>query len=373
MATVAALAQPSLPPTFTPTVDPVTLPTVPSQANAVLQPLPLQLKGAQIEQIAISPNYANDRTILVAASDRRLYHSSDAGASWKSQQLGQIAALTFSPNYANDRRIFIGLIGDDQAANPERPIRVQLSVDRGETWQELRSPGTVPRLGGMRLFISPAYAKDQTLFTTLFGSSGLIDDPVIGQLYRSTDNGASWTLIGTPCQAQQLAISPAYQQDQTLYLGCYAVGRSSSNGLGLHRSSDSGASWQRLTTGTISSLVLVPTTPQPTLFLNAVHSTDGGTTWVEPKQNIGSAIEVSVPPDYAIDHVLLALASQTTNDRSTWRLLHSTDGGDTWSAASINLKASADTPRAILTAGRAATNELVVLIGQGDQLWSVRQ
>lgn len=374
MATVAALAQPSLPPTFTPTVDPATLPTVPAGTASALLPLPLKLKGtdAYISAIAISPNYANDRTILVAASDRRLYRSSDAGASWKSQQLGRIAALIFSPSYANDRRIFIGLIGDDQAANSEKPIRVQLSVDRGETWQELRSPGTVPRLGRMQLFLSPAYAQDQTLFATLFGSSGLIDDPVIGQLYRSADNGASWALIDTPCQAQHLAISPTYEQEQTLYLGCHAVGRSSSNGLGLHRSSDNGASWQRLTEGAVTALAIAPTTPQPTLFMGTLRSEDEGATWAVPKQNIGNLSAVLVSPNYALDHTLFALTFRTPNDNMALSLIRSADGGDMWTLVIADLKTATDVPAVVLAAGRASANKLVVLIGQGGKLWSIR-
>jgi hypothetical protein len=373
MATVAALAQPPSPPTFTPTIDPATLPTVPAETASALVPLPLRLKGAQISRIAISPDYANDHTILVAANDQRLYRSTNAGASWKSQLLGQIDALVFSPDYTNDHRIFVGLVGETQASRAGRAIQIQLSVNQGQSWQKLDSPGTVPLLGGMRLFISPAYAQDHTLFATLFGWSSLVDDPVIGQLYRSIDNGASWALIDTPCQAHHLAISPTYQQDQKLYIGCYAVGRSSSNGLGVHRSSDNGASWQRLTWDAVTSLVLVPTTPQPTLFVHATHSTDDGITWTDPKQNIGRAIDIIVPPDYATDHTLLALTLLTPNESTAQSLIRSVDDGNTWTLVSDKLAASADAPRAVLAVGRTVTNELVVLIGQGDQLWSVRQ
>jgi hypothetical protein len=67
------------------------------ETSGTLLPLPLKLNGAQVSDIAISPDFVNDHTILVAADDQRLYRSSDAGASWSSQLLGQIQDLEFSP------------------------------------------------------------------------------------------------------------------------------------------------------------------------------------------------------------------------------------------------------------------------------------
>src|SRR5262249_51312247 len=60
-----------------------------------------------------------------------------------------------------------------------------------------------------------------------------------GQLYRSMDAGTSWDACheGTELCGARLAISPGYEQDGTLFMGSM---------LGLWRSDDRGARWQRL-------------------------------------------------------------------------------------------------------------------------------
>ena len=85
------------------------------------------------------------------------------------------------------------------------------------------------------LLVSPNYPIDHTLFASTSDA----------RLLKSSDGGATWTpvLSGT---ITALAISPAYGASQTLYAGVKATPNSAGE---LYRSGDGGAHWQKVTTG----------------------------------------------------------------------------------------------------------------------------
>ncbi len=112
-------------------------------------------------------------------------------------------------------------------------------------------------------------------------------------LFKSTDGGQNWQLTGFAVRTHrftftsyQVALSPTYQQDQTLFI---ATGRS------LHRSGDGGQSWdQLLLTGN-----------------------------EEFKESLSfKAQRVALSPHFATDQTVLAGTGAA--------LYRSTDGGDTW-------------------------------------------
>jgi len=94
---------------------------------------------------------------------------------------GSVAALAMSPNYANDRTVFAGLRGQG----------VYRTIDGGETWH----PSGLSDQVIVDLAISPAYAIDHTIFA----AAGL--SPAGFNIYRSTDGGATWPVQNiTACQ-----------------------------------------------------------------------------------------------------------------------------------------------------------------------------
>lgn len=201
------------------------------------------------------------------------------------------------------------------------------SDDGGETWQRINNG--LPRRGVQELAISPAFAEDQTVFAALAAT-----DEGLG-LWRSTDGGQSWRMANrglSDLAVTNLAISPAFAVDQTLF----ATARRD----GLFRSTDGGQSWVRLTERYYPS----QTYPQPPagVFVSPAYgrdrtafvaqdglwrSTDGGETWTLALPEISS---LAFSPGFSTDHTLFGWSG-------SGGVLRSTDAGNTWQAASAGL------------------------------------
>lgn len=85
-----------------------------------------------IEAVAISPDFASDRTILASVRGIGLYRSVDAGSNWAELDPSllasgaQFSVLRFSPRYAADQTIF-GIARSD----------IFRSADGGDTWEQV--------------------------------------------------------------------------------------------------------------------------------------------------------------------------------------------------------------------------------------------
>jgi photosystem II stability/assembly factor-like uncharacterized protein/DNA-binding beta-propeller fold protein YncE len=182
--------------------------------------------------------------------------------------------------------------------------------------------------------------------TQLFMGPG--DSPLLaGSLYRSTDDGASWKAIGSglpPRGVAQVAISPAYAQDQTLFVALAATDQ----GLGIWRSTDGGQSW-RLASAGLSDLAITELAISPvfatdgTLFATTrtqglFRSTDGGQSWTRLTERYFQPKGYNEPPG------LVVLSPTYGQDRTLFvahdGLQRSTDGGETWEAVSYEMPGS---------------------------------
>ena len=105
-------------------------PLVPDPALPELLP-----QESPIEQVVISPDFANDKTLL-AVSGAGIYRSTDGGQRWMRLQgglpqgQGSTWIVAFSPNYAADRTFFAGGNRGDYWGEG-----VWRSQDGGDTWQ----------------------------------------------------------------------------------------------------------------------------------------------------------------------------------------------------------------------------------------------
>jgi photosystem II stability/assembly factor-like uncharacterized protein len=189
-----------------------------------------------------------------------------------------------------------------------------------------------------------------------------------GGVFKSTDNGVSWTPIfdeqGTP-SIGALAIHP--DDPQILYVGAGEANGSGDSypGTGIYKSTDGGSDWTHMgleNSYHIGRIAIHPLSPE-TVFVAAsgklfgtnlergiYRSTDGGATW-ERKLFISdstAAVDVALDPtdpDIVYAAMWERLRGPDRRKVGGWTsgVHKSTDGGDTWYQLTNGLPASADT------------------------------
>jgi photosystem II stability/assembly factor-like uncharacterized protein len=121
-----------------------------------------------------------------------------------------------------------------------------------------------------------------------------------GGLYRSDDEGDTWSYLGGPQRPQRVAF-PHPTLSRTLYATDWDGGWSSS---GLWKSTDRGETWAAATNGltdtAVTGLVFHPTDPM-TMYVGTVNgnifgSTDGGASWSHVAQPINYIMTLAINP-----------------------------------------------------------------------------
>jgi photosystem II stability/assembly factor-like uncharacterized protein len=251
---------------------------------------------------------ASDPNIIYVASGEGLlrpdlsvgngiYRSRDGGRTWSHLGLTegqQIAELAIDPRDAS--RLFAAVLGHPYGPNSERGI--YRSLDAGATWQRVLYKDA--DTGGSAVAIDPVHPE--TVYAGLWQARlGPWEDKnefngAGGGLFKSTDGGTSWKRLtaGLPADVSQVNIAIAPSSPQRLYVsvGTSEPGEySSAAGLGVFRSDDRGESWSRITTdprpalriggGDLAVLRVDPTDPEVVYSASLVtmKSTDGGKSW----------------------------------------------------------------------------------------------
>ncbi len=174
-------------------------------------------------------------------------------------------------------------------------------------------------------------------------------------VYRSPDGGATWTNAGltSTVTTGRIAVDPS--DPQRIFVASSGDLFNPGGGRGVYRSTDGGATWQRVlspstrTTGAVD-LAIDPSNPQriyaalwdhiryPDLRVyggvgsGVYRSTDGGTTWTRlanglpgPSSTIGR-IGLAVAPSNTLRVYAIVIAT----DGTFQGLYRSNDGGDSW-------------------------------------------
>ena len=258
-----------------------------------------------VGSIAVAP--ANPDIIYVGSGEglarpdlavgNGIYKSTDAGKTWT-----HLSALRDSqgvPSLAVDphdpHRVFAAVSGHPYGANEQRGI--YLSTDGGESWSKVL--GKSEDIGGDDVEIDPS--NSDIVYATLWEfrlgpweDANQYNGPG-GGLFKSTDGGKNWQQLSTglPKGITQAHLTISPSQTSRLFATIASVRGETGMGseVGIYRSDDSGASWQRITTdprpagriggGDLSEPKVDPKNPDIVYVASTVtmKSVDGGKTW----------------------------------------------------------------------------------------------
>jgi photosystem II stability/assembly factor-like uncharacterized protein len=175
-----------------------------------------------ISDVALSPNYGRDRTLLISAVGAGAFRSNDGGALWTPASAGlgdvHLEQVAFSPGFAVDRTLF---------ALPANEA-LHRSTSAGDHWEIIRTARYVTMFA-----LSPEFDRDATILIATWAEGD--NPPRVLQVSR--DAGATWQTQGAlPDAPVLLSAAPAFARWGVAFL--YA-----GNGR-LYRSADAGRTWQ---------------------------------------------------------------------------------------------------------------------------------
>ncbi|MBI5565056.1 MAG: hypothetical protein HY870_09180, partial [Chloroflexi bacterium] len=172
--------------------------------------------GGGVQALALAPTTAST-PYAFAGTRAGLYRSQNSGEYWYQAMtaLPRVTVRSLSISPADPARWLVGTSYFDHirfdGSTGEWDGNVQLSTDFGQTWRDVT--GQLDRV--VQVAFSPDAAHDHTALacTGVVGQHGYIG----GSIYRSSDDGQSWTatLSTTVCHA--LAFSPNVAVDHTVW------------------------------------------------------------------------------------------------------------------------------------------------------------
>lgn len=269
----------------------------------------------------------------------RLYRSTDYGTTWL--PTGYVIPTGFYPWFAADEPGSVGTfyftMSPTTVATPSSPALLK-TTDQGVSFA---TPGSgLPNAGFYAIAVDPANGQH-----VLAGTDG--GDAYPFALYRSVDGGATWSGVGPANSYWSSAISFGAGADpmRTIYAAIDET---------LYRSDNSGASWTA-TNVNAEHVLAHPTDPLNVLFTGAFsnlglhRSTDGGASSLPLTAGLsanatyvdGSGVPVPIDPFW-----LAAEPGYPAPGTALWLstegdgLFRSIDGGTSWSNSQIGLRAT---------------------------------
>jgi uncharacterized repeat protein (TIGR01451 family) len=235
----------------------------------VLYPTEATLPLSDTERIgamAFDPFRPESETLFVARDDAagaaQIDRSLDDGATWQTvftTTAGVVHDMTAVRNAAN--RLVVFAVGDGG--------HIWRSLDGGESWATAESCLPSGMTEVTRIFASPAFATDETLYAI----GGAVGESFF---VRSTDGGDCWREVDIPhvSTVHEVVFSPRYADDGTLWLSyAYAGDPGEFPFNGVMRSTDFGATWEDVSEGLDTSFydgrvfgLAVSPSPDPSLY-----------------------------------------------------------------------------------------------------------
>ncbi len=291
---------------------------------------------------ALAVSASRPKTVFVGTGDpsgwsftpgNGVYRSDDGGASWRNVGLEKtryINSVIVDPQ--NPDVILVGSIGAAQAGGAANPNRgVYRSTDGGATWTHVLYKDAYTGVRGMS-----ADAADSRIVYASFqrGTMGVSPAelaklaPLGTGIYKSSDAGASWTLlegVGLPAGVPSYEVAVASgTKGMRVYAEAQGTGRDAG---GVYRSDDGGRNWTLGTReiGSAGGRVYVdPKNPDVVYLMGTsmYRSIDGARTFASYKGAPGGDDNRSLWIDPANSHRMLLGADQgptiSVDDGLTW-------------------------------------------------------
>ncbi len=333
---------------------------------------------------AVATDPVDGTTVLYGTDVGGLFRSTDGGANFTPANIGLetcgVVGLAFDPR--NRHRVL--LIGDGGGNAWNIYGGVHLSTDGGATWNRrlsrvLDAIGTNSRQMGRDQIAFSYSSYDAGLgrtqvvywvseddFTPTTYGGGTIQYPG-GALFKSLDGGSTWSLAATADKYggandadSRIAVHPA---TGVVYIA---------NKNGFWRSTDGGASFTQIRTGSHRACEIVTTPGYENYVWTAtstelLRSTDSG-------QNF-SPVSFTGITGFMRLKVSSANPQRMLASNNSWARFRSTDGGATWTSS-----AESSTNSLVLTLGTTDANrrahaafhptnaDIIYALGVGDQL-----
>jgi len=197
--------------------------TTPSSANP---------QWYYINRIAINPN-----GVMLAATNMGVYRSTDGGTGWTRTSPSRSLEVAFDPSNPSDAMM------DAAPSNYVTGITptvtgdsvIAYSSDAGATWTPVTVDTNAPNGGHVEFAYSTS--NPGTVYASV--DNDIRSNPD-GRVYKSADGGHSWTLQSTPDHLTQGWYA------NTIWVDPANAAHLIIGGLDLWQSSDSGASWTRI-------------------------------------------------------------------------------------------------------------------------------
>ncbi|HET7616972.1 MAG TPA: hypothetical protein VFK20_00580 [Vicinamibacterales bacterium] len=203
---------------------------------------------------------ANDRNS--SGWGNGVYRSTDAGATWTHVGLEHsraIARIVVHPT--NPDTAFVAVVGDLWSSSAERGL--YKTTDAGKTWTAvLQADSAKDIVGAGDVAIDPAnpqtvyaalYARRRTPWSFAAGPEAT-DGKDLGGIFRSTDGGATWQKLtnGLPAQTGRIGLTIYPKNPKIVYAivqsftgGTSNIDDVTSKSGGVFRSEDGGSTWTR--------------------------------------------------------------------------------------------------------------------------------
>lgn len=222
-------------------------------------------------------------TYYMGACGGGVWQTQDAGHSWKNitdgqVRTGSVGAVVVAPS--DPSVIYVGMGEPDPRGNFSHGDGVYRSTDAGKTWKHI-GLGSIRQTG--RIVVHPNN-PDHVYVAALGHIWGPHPDRGV---YESTDGGVTWTrrlYVDDKTGAIDLCMDP--HNPRILYASMWQVQRkpwrldSGGPGSGLHKSTDGGKTWTRLTTGLPKGILgrigVSASRARPGLVYAMVEAEDGG-------------------------------------------------------------------------------------------------